>query len=431
MLSSPTGKSSAPGVRAQTGERFDLAIIGGGAVGCMAALEAARRGLRWVLLERAAIGGATSAHSLGILHGGLRELSRFDLRRHRELARELEWWKRQFPQWVRPLPCLLALDDRGLRRRSAMRIALAAHRVLGRAAGLPALPSGTLDARETYATAPLFEGRQIGGGAQWSEACVNDVPELLAEALRRAAKASPGSQVLEGCNVTGLDRSGNDNLLHIARGAAADGEGASDPARELRSRVVLNAAGPWARSVSAALGDERTELFHPLRAWNLLIDRRPSFDGILGIAPRGGGGLLFARPSGECLLVGTAYAPIEGASDAGGDSSASRAQIDPSATEIEGFLAPLAAAIPSLRLAMTDISEVSSGLVCASAPGAATPAQRSLVIDHAATGGPVGVFSLRSTKLTTSRSLADRALSCAFPHLVPTPWDAWPSDRLD
>ena len=48
---------------------YDLVIIGGGIYGACIAWEAARRGLRVCLVEKADFGAATSANSLKIIHG--------------------------------------------------------------------------------------------------------------------------------------------------------------------------------------------------------------------------------------------------------------------------------------------------------------------------------------------------------------------------
>jgi uncharacterized membrane protein len=55
-------------------EVFDVAVIGGGIAGACAAWDAALRGLKVALIERSDFGAATSAHSLKVLHGGIRYL---------------------------------------------------------------------------------------------------------------------------------------------------------------------------------------------------------------------------------------------------------------------------------------------------------------------------------------------------------------------
>ena len=71
--------------------RYDLLVVGGGIYGVALIFEAARRGYRTILLERDDFGGGTSWSSLRIIHGGLRYLQTFDLRRFRESVAERRW----------------------------------------------------------------------------------------------------------------------------------------------------------------------------------------------------------------------------------------------------------------------------------------------------------------------------------------------------
>jgi glycerol-3-phosphate dehydrogenase len=57
---------------------YDILIIGGGITGAVAAWDAAMRGLSVALIEKSDFGGATSAASGKIIHGGLRYLQHAD-----------------------------------------------------------------------------------------------------------------------------------------------------------------------------------------------------------------------------------------------------------------------------------------------------------------------------------------------------------------
>src|SRR5690606_18835162 len=104
--------------------RHDLIVVGGGVHGVMMALEAARRGLRPLLIERGDLGSGTRWNSLRIVHGGLRYLQSFDLPRYRESVAERRWFMRNLPDLVAPLPCLMPLYGNGLRRPMIFRVAL-------------------------------------------------------------------------------------------------------------------------------------------------------------------------------------------------------------------------------------------------------------------------------------------------------------------
>src|SRR5512134_9281 len=108
-----------------TGRVHDLLVIGGGIHGACVAWDAALRGLAVAVVERDDFGGATSANSLRIAHGGLRYLARGDVARMRESIRERALLLRLAPGLVVPLPVLVPTQGWAARSRLVMRLALA------------------------------------------------------------------------------------------------------------------------------------------------------------------------------------------------------------------------------------------------------------------------------------------------------------------
>ena len=107
--------------KAYTDEDYDLVVVGAGIQGAALFLEASRRGMRALVLDKGDFGGSTSWNSLRILHGGLRYLQTLDLPRFRQSVRARRWFFQAFPQLVRPLPCLMPLRGKGLKRNSVLR----------------------------------------------------------------------------------------------------------------------------------------------------------------------------------------------------------------------------------------------------------------------------------------------------------------------
>src|SRR6185369_11142817 len=107
-----------------TGRVHDLVVVGGGIHGACIAWDATLRGLRVALIEREDFGGATSANSLRIVHGGLRSLARGNLRRMRESNRERSALLRIAPTLVHPLPVVVPTTGRGATSRPALGAAL-------------------------------------------------------------------------------------------------------------------------------------------------------------------------------------------------------------------------------------------------------------------------------------------------------------------
>ncbi|HAB51105.1 MAG TPA: glycerol-3-phosphate dehydrogenase/oxidase, partial [Ignavibacteriales bacterium] len=104
--------------------QYDLIIIGGGIYGACLLLTASQAGKKALLLEKDDFGAATSFNNLRTVHGGLRYLQSLDLKRIFESVSERRWFFRNFPDLVKPLPCLMPLYGRGVYRPSIFRFAL-------------------------------------------------------------------------------------------------------------------------------------------------------------------------------------------------------------------------------------------------------------------------------------------------------------------
>ncbi len=87
-----------------TGKKFDLIIVGGGITGAAVAYIAAARGLSVVLFEKEDYGGATSAATSKLIHGGLRYLANMEIKLVRESLRERRILGNIAPNFVYPLP---------------------------------------------------------------------------------------------------------------------------------------------------------------------------------------------------------------------------------------------------------------------------------------------------------------------------------------
>jgi len=69
-------------------QQFDIVIIGGGATGLGAAVDAAARGYKTLLVEQYDFGKGTSSRSTKLVHGGVRYLAQGNIKLVREALRE-------------------------------------------------------------------------------------------------------------------------------------------------------------------------------------------------------------------------------------------------------------------------------------------------------------------------------------------------------
>lgn len=378
-------------LRAAASQTYDLLVVGGGIYGAALALEAARRGLSALVLERGDFGDETTANSLRIVHGGLRYLQTFDLARHRESVGERRWFLSEFPDLIVPLPCLLPLYDppRGgrLRRPEVFRAALAMDSFLSAERILP--PSRLLGLEETAELFPSVDRDGLRGGVLWHDALVLDPHRLIVEILSRACRA--GARALDHAEAEELRVEGG-----RVRGLRVL-DRSSGQRFEVRSGAVAICAGPWVRDLAHRFDRDVPDLFHPLLAFNLLLDREPPAHGAVAVASREPGAQTwFLVPWQGKVLAGTAYAPS-------GDGG-------PMEELVEGFLRNLNAALPEPDFQRQQVLQVLWGRIPATAEGSTTPASRPVIHDHGRHGGPRGLVSVSGVKLTTARAVAERVL---------------------
>src|SRR5579863_4443928 len=91
------------------GERFDVAVIGGGINGVAIARECARAGRRTLLVEQNDFASGTTSRSTRIIHGGLRYLEHGELGLVRESLRARQALLQERSHLVHPMHFVLLL----------------------------------------------------------------------------------------------------------------------------------------------------------------------------------------------------------------------------------------------------------------------------------------------------------------------------------
>ncbi len=384
--------------------RYDLIVVGGGIYGVTLALEAARRGRRPLLLERGDFGQATSWNSLRIVHGGLRYLQTLDFRRFRESVGERSWFLRNFPDLVEPLPCLMPLYGRGLKRNAVLRRVLAWNDLLSsrRNEGLRldrVLPrSRVITAEETVALFPGVRRNGLQGAALWYDAVMPDSQRLIVELLHWAC--AEGAVALNHVEAVGLLQDGQG-----IRGLSGQ-DRLSGERFEFEAGVVVNCSGPWCRELARRFDRDVPQLFRPSLAFNLFIDRAPLSTAALAVAPEPAGSpVYFVHPWKERMLAGTYHAPWSGGPDDG----------PPGEDSTKSFLSQLRSALPDLAVGPREVLRVHWGLLPAARPGTALLSRRELIHDHGAAGSRRGLYSVSGVKFTTARLVAEKTLRGVFP----------------
>ncbi len=235
----------------------DVAVIGGGAIGCAVAYHAARRGAAATLLEAEEIGGGSSGALAGMLSGQgegeppgpLLDLMIAGRERHRTLDGQLRESTGLDPGYVWDGALRTATDEDTEER-------LAAEYREQTAEGLPAR---WLSAGEIRELEPALSGRVRAGLYLPDDGHVN--PPELVRALAAGA-ASRGARLLEATRVTGF----------VTRGDRVSG--VRTTAGELTAGAVVLAGGAYSGLLSEQLG-VRLPLY-PMKGQLLVAHLQPS-----------------------------------------------------------------------------------------------------------------------------------------------------------
>ncbi|NJP28092.1 glycerol-3-phosphate dehydrogenase/oxidase [Microbispora sp. SCL1-1] len=213
----------------------DLAVIGAGINGLAIARDAAARGLRVVVVDRADVGSGTSSTSSRLIHGGLKYLERYDFTLVHESIRERHLLFRTAPHLIRDYPMLIPFYEGNTRPGALIRLGLLAFdtMALGRGRGL----SRGVPVRTVARRWPTLSREGLRGAALFHDAQVPWAERLCVELLLDARRL--GARVLTYTSVTGL-------IVESDRVAGLHTEDVRSGERgEIRAAVTVNAAGPW------------------------------------------------------------------------------------------------------------------------------------------------------------------------------------------
>ncbi len=388
---------------------YDLAVIGGGINGAGIARDAAGRGLRVLLIERADLGGATSSASSKLIHGGLRYLEQYAWRLVHEALEEREILLSIASHLVWPARFVMPHVP-ALRPRWMIRAGLFLYDHLARRARLPSSASVRLDGTH-WGQGLKAEFRN---GFVYSDCRVDDARLVIANA--RSALAL-GATIRPRTELTRALREAGGWTLSLRRQ-----DGGTDQAH---ARVLVNAAGPWVKQVlNARIGQPSRDAVRLVKGSHIVLPRRYTGEHayILQNADRR---VVFLIPYEEdYTLVGTTDLQLEGGPDSIGP-----AGIEPDAAEVE-YLCRAANRYLALQSTPADVLWRYAGVRPLYDDGSSNPSAvtRDYTLRLDAADGAAPVLSVFGGKLTTYRRLAEQAMHRLLPCFEGAGGD-WTSQR--
>jgi glycerol-3-phosphate dehydrogenase len=369
-------------------EPWDVLVIGGGSSGFGAAVEAAARGYRTLLIERFDFAKGTSSRSTKLVHGGVRYLEQLNVTLVLDALRERGHMLRNAPHLVHDLSFVvpafsyLTLPYYGLGlkvyERLSGRLSFGASKLLSRERTLEMLPGIASDG--------------LRGGVLYHDGQFDDARYIVA--LLRTFQELGGTAI-NYVEATGLLQRNGKTVGVKAR----DLEG--DALFELQSKVVVNATGVFSEDVLAMDGAARGSLLAMSQGTHFVLPHSflPGATALM-VPKTADGRVLFAIPWHGSTLVGTTDEPVD------------RASAEPRSMSSErSFLFEHIARYFGRKPTAEEILSVWSGLRPLVRKGHGTTSKLSR--DHTILVSKSGVVTVTGGKWTTYRRMGQDAIDHA------------------
>jgi glycerol-3-phosphate dehydrogenase len=399
-------------------EPFDLLIIGGGVNGVATAWDAALRGLKVALVEKADFGGQTSAATLKIIHGGLRYLQHLDFRRMRESIRERSALLRLAPHLASPLPFLVPTYGHLMQGMEVMAAAMLMNDLIScdRNRDQPdpdrRLPGGQyLSKRATLDLAPGISEKGLTGGVIFCDGQMYNSERLtFSFALSAAAR---GAQLANYVDAIRLLRAGD----RVTGARCRDLETGAE--FDVRATLTANMSGPWSDIVLGLLErpdpprqvvrSKGIQIVAPQLYARVAVAVPSAYvdpDAILARGTRN----FFITPWRGTSLIGTTDTVFQGDPD----------DFRITDRDIRGFVTEINQSLPSAQLTRAQVPFAFGGLRPITEKNIDTGSQvarKYEIYDHEKDLKIRGLVSVIGVKYTTARFLGEQVVDMAFKKL--------------
>lgn len=376
--------------RADTGNPWDLIVIGGGATGVGIAVDAASRGHDVLLLEQSDFGKGTSSRSTKLVHGGVRYLQQGNVPLVMEALKERGILRKNAPHLVTDLPFIV--PNYRWWEAPFYGVGMRVYDVLAGKYGFG--QSKNLSVEETVARIPTIETEGLRGGVVYHDGQFDDARLLIHLAMTAAEQ---GATLLNYTPVIGILK----NQKGFAAGVRVrDAE--SERVLEIRGRAVVNATGAFADAVRSMDEPAAQPIIRPSQGIHIVLDRSflPGSSAIM-VPQTDDGRVLFAIPWRNRVVVGTTDTPVD------------EATLEPRALGEEiDFLVSHAARYLTRDPSIDDVLSVFAGIRPLVAEVDADDTAE-ISREHALRVSGSGMLTVAGGKWTTYRKMAEDAVDAA------------------
>ncbi len=279
-------------LESHTGE-WDICIIGGGATGLGAAIDAASRGYSTILFEQADFAKGTSSKSTKLVHGGVRYLQQGNIKLVMDALKERGTLKKNAPHLVKNQSFIV--PNYKWWEGPYYGLGLKVYDWMSGNLGLG--PSEWLSKEEVLERAPTLDPTDLRGGVLYHDGQFDDARLAINMAQTAAAY---GACVINYCGVKGFLKAAGKITGVQAKDQLSGKE------YEVNCKAVINATGVFSDAVQHMDDAAKTKTISPSQGIHIVLDADflPGNSAIM-IPHTDDGRVLFAVPWHKKVIVGT------------------------------------------------------------------------------------------------------------------------------
>ncbi len=373
-------------------KEWDVIIIGGGATGLGAAVDAATRGYRTLLVEQSDFAKGTSSRSTKLVHGGVRYLAQGDVALVYEALHERGLLLKNAAHLVHDQEFIIPTYN--WKSKLMYLAGLKFYDLLAGKSGFR--KSSWLSAAKVTEAIPGLSNKNLMGGVSYSDGQFDD--SRLAINLAQTA-AQYGGVMLNYVRVNSLTKTQSGAINGIVAEDLETGKSYT-----LKGKTVINATGVFVDDILKMDVPSGKALVRPSQGAHIVLDQ--SFlkgNSALMIPKTDDGRVLFAVPWHGKVLVGTTDTPLDSHS----------MEPKPLAEEIE-FILKTAGNYLLKKPTHADILSAFAGLRPLAAPGKNTGSTKEISRSHKLIVSDSGLITITGGKWTTYRRMAQDTINRAI-----------------
>jgi glycerol-3-phosphate dehydrogenase len=282
---------------------WDVLIIGGGATGLGAAVDAASRGFSTILIEANDFASGTSSRSTKLIHGGVRYLEQGNLKLVREALKERGRLLQNAPHVTKKLGFVIPAFS--FPQKLYYGIGLKFYDILSGKLSLGS--TKLLNKKKTINLLPSLNKKNLGGGIIYYDGQFDDA-RLAVNLANTAAKH--GALLLNYCEAVSLLKSNNKVCGVVAEDII------NNKTFEIKSKTVINATGVFVDDILQMDNENTEDIITPSQGIHLVIDKKFFPGNYAMVIPKTDDKrVLFAVPWHNKVVLGTTDTEVENISD--------------------------------------------------------------------------------------------------------------------